>query len=77
MEKHGAPVYVRIDEYKDILDIINLIKDKLNEARATLSKINKLKNDEDSELNLWKTELNDIEKRIEFIDNTLFEPDNI
>ena len=75
--QHGAPVYVRINEYKDILDIINLIKEKLKEARATLSKINKLKNEEDNELSLWNSELDEIEKKIEFIDRTLFEPSNL
>ena len=75
--QHCAPVYVRINEYKDILDIINLIKEKLKEARATLSKINKLKNEEDNELSLWNSELDEIEKKIEFIDRTLFEPSNL
>ena len=73
----GAPVFVKVDEYKDILDILNLVKDKLNEARTTLNKINKLKNEEDNELNLWRSELDEIEKRIGFIDNTLFEPNNL
>jgi|TARA_B100001971_G_C18154917_1_gene517946 predicted nuclease with TOPRIM domain len=75
--QHGAPVYVKIDEYKDILDIVNLVKGKLNEARKTLDKINKLKNEEDSELNLWHSELDEIEKKVEYIDQTLFEPSNL
>ena len=72
---NGAPVFVRIDEYKDVLEIMGLIKDKLNEARDTLGKINELKNEEDSELEIWNTTLEDIEKKIEQIDKELFEPE--
>ena len=72
---NGAPVFVRIDEYKDVLGIVGLIKDKLNEARDTLGRINELKNNEDSELDMWETALEEIEKKVEQIDNELFEPE--
>ncbi|MFH0868209.1 MAG: hypothetical protein V1831_02765 [Candidatus Woesearchaeota archaeon] len=69
-----APVFVKIEDYKDILDVLNLIKDRLAEAKRTLADINELKNDEDSELDLWSSTLNEIEKKVEDIDKTLFEP---
>jgi uncharacterized coiled-coil DUF342 family protein len=75
MKKEGAQIFVKIDEYKEILELVNSIKSKLEESRETLNKINELKNDEDSELDLWNTELEEIEKRIEHIDKVLFEPD--
>jgi len=71
-----APVFVRIDDYKDILDILELIKDRLNEAKRTLEDINEMKNDEDAELEVWNSTLNEIEKKIESIDRTLFEPES-
>ena len=43
------PVYVKIDEYKGVTDLMNAIRAKVNDARATLSKINDLKNEEDAE----------------------------
>lgn len=74
-EKREMPIYVKIDEYKDILDIMNLIKSKLAEAKATMGKINEIKNEEDSELELWRSELEEVERKIGFIDKTLFEPE--
>jgi len=68
------PVYVKVDNYKDILDVINMIKNKIAEARETLGKINELKNEEDAELELWHTGIEEIERKMEFIDKTLFEP---
>ena len=71
-----APVFVKIEEYKDILDVLELIKDRLEEAKRTLADINELKNDEDSELEMWGSTLNEIEKKLESIDRTLFEPES-
>jgi len=76
MKRSGAPVFVKIDDYKDILDVLELIKDRLGEAKRTLSDINELKNDEDAELELWSSTLNEIEKKLEDIDRTLFEPES-
>ena len=76
MKRTGAPVFVRIEDYKDILDVLELIKDRLGEAKRTLADINELKNDEDAELELWSSTLNDIEKKLEDIDRTLFEPES-
>jgi len=72
--KGEATVFIKIEDYKDVLDVLDLIKDRLGEAKRTLSDINELKNDEDAELELWGSTLNEIEKKIEDIDRTLFEP---
>jgi hypothetical protein len=68
------PVYVRIDEYKDVLDMMNMIRNKIENTKETLAKINELKNEEDAELELWHTGLEEVERKIVFIDKTLFEP---
>lgn len=73
--RETMPIYVKIDEYKDVLDIMNMIKSKLNDARKILGKINDLKNEEDAELELWHTGLDEVERKVEFVDKTLFEPE--
>ena len=72
-----TPVFVKIDEYKDVLDVMELIKNKLIEAKKTIEEVNDLKNKEDAELEEWHNELADVEKKIEYMDKTLFEPQNI
>ena len=62
--KGEAPVFVKIDEYKDILDILELIKDRMNEAKRTLADINEMKNDEDAELEMWSSTLTEIERKL-------------
>ena len=74
--KSEAPVFVKMEDYKDILDILGLIKDRLDEAKRTLDDINELKNNEDSEIKMWNSTLGEIGRKIEDIDKTLFEPES-
>ncbi len=69
-----APIYVRIEEYRDVLDIINMIKSKMAEARETLQKIKEAQSEEDSEIARCNESLDVIEKKMDFIDRSLFEP---
>ena len=74
--KSEAPVFVKMEDYKDILDILGLIKDRLDEAKRTLDDINELKNNEDSEIKMWNSTSDEIGRKIEDIDKTLFEPES-
>lgn len=69
-----AQVFVKIDHYKDVLQTVGLIKDKLNNAKSTLANIKELKREEDTELENWEGKLSEIESKIEGIDSILFEP---
>jgi hypothetical protein len=72
--KKDLNVFVKIEEYNDLLDIIALINGKIKEARTVLGKVYELKNEEDNELELWKTSLDDVERKLKYIDQVLFEP---
>lgn len=72
MEK--APVFVKIDEYKDIMDIMSIMREKIRQAKMLLDKIAELKSQEDAELSTWAKELEDVETRVSTIDRTLSEP---
>ena len=69
------PIYVEVDEYRDVLDVINMIKNKIQEAKDTLGDINKIKNEEDTELERWHLDLEEIERKMEYVDKALFEPE--
>jgi hypothetical protein len=77
MVNNEMPVFVKIDEYKDILDVVELMKNKVAQARETLRKIEELNNQEDSELESWKTNLEEIERKVGLIDTSLLEPESI
>ena len=72
-QRIGAPVFVKVAEYKEILDVLDMVKNKLEEVRNTLGSINELRNEEDSEVSMWNATIDDIEKKIEDIDKMMFE----
>ena len=74
MDESRAPVFVKIDEYKDIVDIIVLMREKLRQAKFLLDKIAELKAQEDAELATWAKELEDVEARVSSVDKSLSEP---
>ncbi len=70
----GMPVFVKVEEYKEVLELMDVIHRKLEDAKDTLLRINDLKNEEDHLVEQWQNGLVDIEKKIEFINHTLNEP---
>lgn len=73
MEK--MPVFVKIEEYENVINTLTTLKSKIEAAKATLNKINHLKQEEDSQLHSWQTALSEIEGRIHNIDHFLHEPE--
>ena len=49
----------------------------LEDAKETLGKINELKNEEDAELELWHSGLEEVERKVAFVDKVLFEPSTL
>ena len=74
MDSREMPIFIKVDGYKELLDVIDLIRGKLDQAKKTLGKINELKNEEDSQLGTWKDNLEEIERKMEMVDSVLFEP---
>ena len=74
-QRIGAPVFVKVNEYKEIIDVLDMVKSKLEEVRNTLGSVNELRNEEDSEISMWNATIDDIEKKIEDIDKMMFEPE--
>ena len=70
----GMPVFVKIDEYKEVLDIIAVAKDKIQDAKSVMEHLTQLKDQEDAEIDAWNANIEDIEKKLQYIDNSLFEP---
>ncbi|MBI2647296.1 hypothetical protein HYW99_02360 [Candidatus Woesearchaeota archaeon] len=73
-QRIGTPVFVKVEEYKEILDVLDMIRAKVKEIRDTLGNIKALRNEEDAEITAWNNTINDIEKKIESIDKVMFEP---
>jgi len=66
-------LYVKVEDYKDIIDIMTLVRKKVHDARSILDSIQTLKREEDREVEQWNATLSDIDNKIDYLDKTLFE----
>jgi len=69
------PVFVKIDDYDNVLELVRAIRKRIDEAKETLGKIHDLKNEEDHQLEMWQNSLAEVEKKVDFIDHSLSEPE--
>jgi len=72
MDKN-LPVFVKINDYKEVLNIVDVMKQKLKETSKTLEKIKVLKTEEDKELQEWEKNITEISRRLAFVDSAFFE----
>ena len=71
------PVFIKVEEYNDVLNLIKNVRSKLDEAKETLLKIHDLKNEEDHQLDMWQSTLSDVEKKVDFVSHSLNEPEEL
>ncbi|HYD03952.1 MAG TPA: hypothetical protein VEC16_06680 [Alphaproteobacteria bacterium] len=73
MAEKNLPVFVKINDYKEVLNVVDVMKQKLKETTQTLERIKQLKTEEDKELAEWDRNISEISRRIAFIDSAFFE----
>jgi len=70
----SAPVYVKLDEYKQLVELVDIAKERVNEARKILEQVEKIKQQEDQEIITWNRAIKEVIRKIEEIDRILIEP---
>ena len=64
-------VFIKIEDFKDITEIMTLAHQRLQQAKNVLNRIAELKAQEDAEFEAWTNELSEIESRMQIVDSTL------
>ncbi|MDD3175058.1 MAG: hypothetical protein PHU51_01120 [Candidatus Nanoarchaeia archaeon] len=67
--------FIKLEEYKEILDIVDLCKAKLSDVNSTLNQIDSIRSEEAKELSAWRDNVKEIESKISSIDKNLFNPE--
>ena len=73
-ETHKAykPIFMKINAYKAMMDMIGHVKDKLQEGEDTLKRLSDFKADEDRNFKNWKRYIKDIQNKLIFVDEVIF-----
>ena len=66
-------IFVKVEKYKEAIDTLEIIKEKLKTAQAVLNELRELKNKEEAELEEWQNTINDIKEKLTLVDNNIFE----
>ncbi len=65
-------LFIRIEKYKEALEGIEQIKIRINEVEHALMGLEKMRRQEDLEIEKWRRDLNSIKQKLLGIDNALF-----
>ena len=71
----NSQIFIKIDGYKNILETVDSLKKQVEDAKSLLEQIEILRAQEEEELRVWQENIEHVEERLGFIDQTLFEPD--
>ncbi|MBU2639671.1 MAG: hypothetical protein KKG75_03105 [Nanoarchaeota archaeon] len=66
-------IFVQIDRYKEAMDTLEMIKEKLKTSQTILNELNELKRQEDAEFAEWQSNIEEIKEKLLVVDNNLFE----
>jgi len=66
-----APVFVKIDKYKEVEDTIRQIKAKIEEAKGIMNKISSMKTEEEQELHTWHEDIKQMEEKISTVEHSM------
>lgn len=66
-------MFVKLDEYKEVMRVLDEMKKNVAEAQTCLDKANAIRKEEDVEIDIWNKSVQEIQRRIHAMDKTLFD----
>ena len=67
------PVFIKLENYKDVLSTIENIRRKIKEAESILESKSKVRSEEERALESWKSQIETVKNKLLDIDKKLFE----
>ncbi|MBS3134144.1 hypothetical protein J4214_02840 [Candidatus Woesearchaeota archaeon] len=73
MNGNEKPLFVKIENYKDAIKMLERMKEELRKTDDILIKLNEIRSNEERELETWHSEVRKLKDRLLEIDKKLFE----
>ena len=67
------PLFVKLEKYKQAVNDIEHVKNRLREAEHLLDEVDRIRMEENRELEEWRAEINRLKEKLLDIDKRLFE----
>lgn len=69
----GKPIFIKINRYREAIDNLDNIKELCRNADNLLGEINRLREEENRELEKWRSDIIKIKDKLLLVDKKLFE----
>ena len=69
----NAPIFVKIDEYKEIMQVVDVINEKIGGIKTTLTELSDIKTKEDEQIKDWNKRLASVSEKMGYINASLKE----
>jgi|GEM_PF-3581254 len=66
------PLFIEAKLYKGVMDDIGILKTKLKDSTDMLQKMSDLKDDREKSYSVWHKQIEDIQRKLMYADNSLF-----
>lgn len=63
--------FVAVEDYRRIVNDTNVVRSKLLDAENFVKRLTELRNDEERSLERWRTQLEDVEKKLAYVDQLI------
>lgn len=70
--RSGKTVYLKVEKFKVMLGLINIVRNDLRKSDDALMKLENIKTSSDKLFNKVKSSLDDLQRKLIFVDKTLF-----
>ncbi len=67
------PVFVSVEDYQAVLEHVNKMKELLADAEGHMKTLQGIKTHQEKELESWRRQLEDAEKKLSYVDELLFQ----
>lgn len=67
------PIYVKLDQYRELIEVVKVLANKVERAEKALAKIDELREREQSEVEAWRKNLDEVKRRVSSISTTLLD----
>ena len=71
--QNAGPIYVDINNYKEILDEIDQVEIKLKKIDDVFARLNEIKNNKDKTFEKWNFIIEDIQRQCVYVEKTIYE----
>ena len=72
-EHYAKPIFVEVDDYRKVLDYVAGIKTDIKDSENILTRLQDIKTSKEKEFEKWRNFLEDVERKLLYVDKTLFE----